>query len=252
MRSSGEPKVKRVRRDERTGWGVGFAGEVRVATPERAGRVKDGEGVLEVEETPDVRPDEHDGNDLGLGRDDSEGKMEIAETPDARSTAYVLIESAPSSNTNTSNHPTAPPAQTTTEPNKDPDSKPSNALPPPRITSPPPPRTTLSPLPSPRALSPTHRSLTWQDSEITGHLIDPTAEDDGEGINGIGFRPTPAMAYARQQKRKQQVSEWKAREAREARGRRIARRRGERGGDLTAGLGKGRGRIVRFEVGEGR
>ncbi|KAK5130813.1 hypothetical protein LTR08_001647 [Meristemomyces frigidus] len=70
-------------------------------------------------------------------------------------------------------------------------------------------------------------ALTWQDSEITGHDIDSTSpDDDGLGINGIGFKPTPAMAYARSQKRKQQVNEWRAREAREARQRRFERRRG--------------------------
>lgn len=66
-------------------------------------------------------------------------------------------------------------------------------------------------------------SLTWHDSEITGH--DPTdPSDDGYGINGVGFRPTPAIAHARAQKRKQQVAEWKNREAREARQRRSERR----------------------------
>jgi len=87
-------------------------------------------------------------------------------------------------------------------------------------------------------------ALTWQESEITGQDIDTTTgDDDGEGINGIGFRPTPAMAYARSQRRKQQVNEWKAREAREARQRRIERRRG------AAAESKGRGvkPSVRFE-----
>lgn len=71
--------------------------------------------------------------------------------------------------------------------------------------------------PSPEA------SLTWHDSEITGH--DPTdPSDDGYGINGVGFRPTPAIAQARAQKRKQQVTEWKNREARDARQRRSERR----------------------------
>ena len=76
--------------------------------------------------------------------------------------------------------------------------------------------------PPPRSPSP-ENSLTWHDSEITGH--DPTdPSDDGYGINGVGFRPTPAIAYARAQKRKQQVAEWKNREAREARQRRSERR----------------------------
>jgi hypothetical protein len=68
-------------------------------------------------------------------------------------------------------------------------------------------------------------ALTWHDDEITGH--DPTdPDDDGEGINGIGFRPTPAEAYARAQKRRQQMAEYKNREAREARAKRSERRRG--------------------------
>ncbi|KAL4980666.1 hypothetical protein BDW66DRAFT_36335 [Aspergillus desertorum] len=65
--------------------------------------------------------------------------------------------------------------------------------------------------------------LTWSDSEITGH--NPTdPDDDGYGINGIGFKPTAAIAWARSQKRKKQVAEWKNREAREARERRRERR----------------------------
>ncbi|KAK5113549.1 hypothetical protein LTR62_003418 [Meristemomyces frigidus] len=68
-------------------------------------------------------------------------------------------------------------------------------------------------------------------------------EDDGEGINGIGFRPTPALAFLRRQKRKQQVSEWKAREGKEARERRMERRRGaERGSGGGAGNGERNGR----------
>ncbi|GAB7363306.1 hypothetical protein MBLNU230_g3587t1 [Neophaeotheca triangularis] len=80
---------------------------------------------------------------------------------------------------------------------------------------------------TPAGSSPPSSLLTWQDSEITGYDIDATSpDDDGEGINGIGFRPTPAQAYQRSQQRKQQVSEWRAREAREARQRRIERRAG--------------------------
>ncbi|KAL5359797.1 hypothetical protein BJX96DRAFT_149093, partial [Aspergillus floccosus] len=67
--------------------------------------------------------------------------------------------------------------------------------------------------------------LTWHDSEITGY--NPTdPNDDGYGINGIGFKPTAAMAWARSQKRQRQVAEWKSREAREARERRRERRDG--------------------------
>jgi hypothetical protein len=67
--------------------------------------------------------------------------------------------------------------------------------------------------------------FTWQDSEITGYdPADPS--DDGYGINGIGFKPTAAVAWARSQKRQKQLAEWKAREAREARERRRERRDG--------------------------
>ncbi|KAH8592285.1 hypothetical protein B0O99DRAFT_481597, partial [Bisporella sp. PMI_857] len=66
---------------------------------------------------------------------------------------------------------------------------------------------------------------TWHDDEITGHDPDDP-DDDGEGMNGIGFRPTPAMAYARAEKRRAQMQEYKNREAREARAKRSERRRG--------------------------
>jgi hypothetical protein len=95
------------------------------------------------------------------------------------------------------------------------------------------------------------RSLTWQDSEITGHLmLDP--DDDGTGINGIGFRPTAAMAMSRAQRRRKQVLEWKARQTREERERRAEKRRALAGGQAKGlmveehgGAGK---KIVRFAV----
>ncbi|KAL9063133.1 MAG: hypothetical protein Q9157_008396, partial [Trypethelium eluteriae] len=54
-------------------------------------------------------------------------------------------------------------------------------------------------------LSPT--ALTWKPAEITGHLISSTLDtpdDDGYGINGIGFKPSPQLALARQMRRRQQ------------------------------------------------
>ncbi|KAF2629991.1 hypothetical protein BU25DRAFT_408581 [Macroventuria anomochaeta] len=74
--------------------------------------------------------------------------------------------------------------------------------------------------------SPPLSALTWQDDEITGHLTGPAndPDDDGTGLNGIGFKPTPAIAYHRAQRRKQQLSEWKTRETREARAKRSQRR----------------------------
>ncbi|KAF2000326.1 hypothetical protein P154DRAFT_522531 [Amniculicola lignicola CBS 123094] len=83
--------------------------------------------------------------------------------------------------------------------------------------------------PGPRNKSPSPplSALTWKDEEITGHLVDPSTDpdDDGTGLNGIGFRPTPAIAYARAQKRRQQLMDWRAREARDARAKRSERRK---------------------------
>lgn len=77
---------------------------------------------------------------------------------------------------------------------------------------------------NPEATDPDRAALTWHNDEISGH--DPSdSDDDGEGINGIGFRPTPAMAYARMEKRRLQMAEYRNREAREARARRSERRR---------------------------
>jgi hypothetical protein len=74
-------------------------------------------------------------------------------------------------------------------------------------------------------VDPDRAALTWHDDEITGHNPDDP-DDDGEGINGIGFKPTPAMAYARTEKRRAQMAEYRNREAREARAKRSERRGG--------------------------
>ena len=80
--------------------------------------------------------------------------------------------------------------------------------------SPPRPKSPTDPLPT----------LWWTDTEITGHNpTDPS--DDGYGINGVGFIPTPAVANARAERRRRQVTEWKNREAKEARQKRNDRRR---------------------------
>ncbi|KAI6866570.1 hypothetical protein KC343_g12169 [Hortaea werneckii] len=90
-------------------------------------------------------------------------------------------------------------------------------------------------------------SLTWQDDEITGHELDANDPgDDGLGINGIGFRPTPAEAEARSQRRKKQIANWKAQEAKEARQRRMDRRRGGEEGPRSDPVVEGR-RTVRFQ-----
>ncbi|KAL8634935.1 MAG: hypothetical protein Q9228_007522, partial [Teloschistes exilis] len=106
--------------------------------------------------------------------------------------------------------------------------------------------------PIPRSRSPPPPNLWWADTEITGH--EPTdPADDGYGINGVGFLPTPAMASARAERRKRQVAEWKSREAREARQRRSEARR-RRDFEMSSGgvgasegaLNGGQQRRVRF------
>ncbi|CAK7210328.1 hypothetical protein SBRCBS47491_000741 [Sporothrix bragantina] len=70
---------------------------------------------------------------------------------------------------------------------------------------------------------PVRASLTWQDDEIT--VYDPNdADDDGTGVNGIGFKPTPAIAHERALKRRQQLVAYRKREEREARARRSLQR----------------------------
>ncbi|CEL07464.1 hypothetical protein ASPCAL10621 [Aspergillus calidoustus] len=89
--------------------------------------------------------------------------------------------------------------------------------------------------------------LTWSDSEITGH--NPTdPDDDGYGINGIGFKPTAAIAWARSQKRQKQVTDWKSREAREARERRRERRDGNDLDKLRTVQSGGINKRVKFDV----
>lgn len=68
-------------------------------------------------------------------------------------------------------------------------------------------------------------ALTWHDDEITGHRAEDP-DDDGRGVNGIGFKPTAAQAYQRLERRRQQMADYKTREAKEARAKRGARRRG--------------------------
>ncbi|PNS21265.1 hypothetical protein CAC42_1044 [Sphaceloma murrayae] len=88
----------------------------------------------------------------------------------------------------------------------------------------------------------------WQPKEITGHVIDTsTPDDDGLGINGIGFQPTAAMAEARRSRRRQQISEWRAREAKEDRRRRFERRKGR--GRAGAEVVEGRESIAGMDSG---
>ncbi|KAK6198996.1 hypothetical protein LQW54_010194 [Pestalotiopsis sp. IQ-011] len=73
-------------------------------------------------------------------------------------------------------------------------------------------------------VDPVRAALTWHEDEITVYDSEDK-DDDGTGLNGIGFRPTPAIAYQRAQKRKKQLSEYKKREESEARAQRNAKRR---------------------------
>ncbi|KAL7820782.1 hypothetical protein V8C26DRAFT_393324 [Trichoderma gracile] len=98
---------------------------------------------------------------------------------------------------------------------------------------------------------PLRASLTWHEDEIT--IYDPDdKDDDGTGINGVGFKPTPALAHARIMKRRQQMAEYRKREENEARNKRMQRRRGE----LTLSARRDRksppSRRVRFMDGESR
>lgn len=75
-------------------------------------------------------------------------------------------------------------------------------------------------------VDPVRAALTWHEDEIT--VYDPyDKDDDGTGINGVGFKPTPAMAEARAVRRRHQMAEYRKREENEARARRSQRRRGE-------------------------
>lgn len=106
-----------------------------------------------------------------------------------------------------------------------PQSRKRAATPPPIAIAPPAPDCELGGVEDAEIVEPIRAALTWHDDEIT--IYDPEdADDDGTGINGIGFKPTPAIAYARTVKRKQQLAEYKKREEREARARRSQRRRG--------------------------
>ncbi|KAK4215558.1 hypothetical protein QBC37DRAFT_121596 [Rhypophila decipiens] len=94
-------------------------------------------------------------------------------------------------------------------------------------------------------VDPVRASLTWHDDEIT--IYDPDdSDDDGTGINGIGFKPTPAIAYARTVRRRQQLAEYKKREEREARAKRNQRRRGSPVPGLVELKGNVERRRVRF------
>jgi hypothetical protein len=90
-------------------------------------------------------------------------------------------------------------------------------------------------------------SMTWQDDEITGHLM-LDSDDDGTGINGIGFRPTPSIARQRAAQRRKQVQDWKVRQDMEERERRAERRRMQSATFATSQELGGVKKAVRFSV----
>ncbi|PTB61957.1 hypothetical protein BBK36DRAFT_1130425 [Trichoderma citrinoviride] len=98
---------------------------------------------------------------------------------------------------------------------------------------------------------PLRASLTWHEDEIT--IYDPDdKDDDGTGINGVGFKPTPALAHARIMKRRQQMAEYRKREENDARNKRMQRRRGELALSARRDRKSPPSRRVRFMDGENR
>lgn len=95
-------------------------------------------------------------------------------------------------------------------------------------------------------IDPLRASLTWQDDEIT--VYDPDDEDDdGEGMDGVGFQPPPGAARATARKKLGQLAGYRRMVEQEAREKR-RRRRGKRDED-----GEGevkRAPRVRFVEGE--
>lgn len=97
---------------------------------------------------------------------------------------------------------------------------------------------------------PIRAALTWREDEIT--VYDPEDEDDdGTGVNGIGFKPTPALAHSRAMRRRQQMAEYRKREESEARSRRSQRRQPGSGISLAPDR-KSPPRKVRFTESEAK
>lgn len=89
--------------------------------------------------------------------------------------------------------------------------------------------------------------LYWQENEIVGYYSDDP-EDDGEGVNGIGYRQTAAQKLASARRRQAQLQEWKLREAADDRAKRGERRRGAGQADaaIPSGGRESDSRKVRF------
>ncbi|KAK0648583.1 hypothetical protein B0T16DRAFT_408448 [Cercophora newfieldiana] len=164
----------------------------------------------------------------------------------------VVVQSEALANTGSNNRAGSPSkgaprtASPSTEPAFEGEGKPRSRV---RVGTPPPRSKTDSDATAvtddPIITDPLRASLTWHDDEIT--IYDPDdSDDDGTGINGIGFKPTPAIAYARTVKRKQQLAEYRKREEREARAKRSQRRRGSPVPGLVELKGSVERRRVRF------
>lgn len=194
----------------------------------------------------------HDEKAVGLGLTPVQSHQLAFDYQSSASRPVLEIKETPDCRPDSARSPTPSPLAKRNKPSAPPVIEARPKISPKRMRSPPPP-TTHSAASDPLSGSSQDSekdakragAMTWQDSEITGHEIDASIDDDGEGINGIGFRPTPAIAQARTQKRKQQVHAWRAREAREARQRRFEKRQGC-SVDASAGDESQR-RVVRFE-----
>lgn len=80
--------------------------------------------------------------------------------------------------------------------------------------------------PGQQAITETGSTLWWREDELTGYNpSDP--DDDGAGVNGVGYQKSAAEAWRIAQARKKQIEEWRVREQRDAR----AARRHARTGD---------------------
>lgn len=94
-------------------------------------------------------------------------------------------------------------------------------------------RPSSPPLPTPANPNP----LTWHATEITGHMIDYANDDDGTGINGVGFKPTKQQEEVRRERRKRQIEQWRKREDQDARIARFKARAEMKEGFGLIGLG---------------
>ncbi|SPO03287.1 uncharacterized protein DNG_05969 [Cephalotrichum gorgonifer] len=86
-------------------------------------------------------------------------------------------------------------------------------------------------------VDPVRAALTWQEDEIT--VYDPDdADDDGTGMDGVGFLAPPAAARATAQKKIRQLAEYRRMVQREARAGRNQRRRGAAAANADGGNGR--------------